>query len=72
MYESDDEQSKREFYHHESNNNKNNNIENDDSMSYCLKKPYNKSLINLDWSLRENIRPRSFMYRPRFAGSVRC
>ena len=54
MYESDDEQSKRVFYCHESNN-KNNNIENDDVMLYvckvyCLKKPYNKPLINLIFS----------------------
>ena len=55
MYESDDEQSKRVFTvfcYHESNNN--NNIENDDSATLyvckvcCLKKPYNKPLINLD------------------------
>ena len=54
MYESDDERSKREFYCHKNNNNDNNNIENDDSVTLyvckicCLKKPYNKSLINLD------------------------
>ena len=61
MYESDDEQSKREFYYHESNNNKNNNIETADFVTTilnairtyickvcCLKKSYNKPLINLD------------------------
>ena len=55
MYESDDEQSKREFYYRESNNNKNNDIENVNLCHAirpckvcCLKKPYNKPLINLD------------------------
>ena len=75
MYESDDEQSKREFYYHESNNknNKNNNIENDDFMLcyiYVCKIQYMYVLLtSTAWSLRENIRPQSFMYRPRATGS---
>ena len=80
MYELYDEQSKTEFYHHESNNNKNNNIKNDDSMSWYMymqvilfKKSHiiNLLVTSIAWSLRENIRPRFFMYRQCLAGSVR-
>ena len=50
MYELDDEQFKWEFFYCKSNNN----IENNDSLTLyvckasCLKKPYNKLVINLD------------------------
>ena len=58
------------FLLYESNNNNNNNIENNDSMSRYTYVRYviNLLLTSIAWSLRENIRPRSFMYglsRPR-------
>ena len=51
-------------------------ILNDNSMSrytvgMLLKKAINFLLTSIAWSLRENIRPSSFMYGPRPASSVR-